>query len=183
MMIASMNQWIWPFCRQFVAAEMEGLNHLGISMAPISTENAIKFIADPEHGAADIFIGTVRNHNLGKSVEGVSYDVYEELTLHTFRELCDEARENWGNTLKIFIEHFQGRLDIGGISILIAVSSPHRDESFKACRFIIEEIKHRAPIWKQEHYTDGDSEWVQGHALCSHGPVTYEGCTKDHVGH
>lgn len=183
MVIASKNQWISPFCRRFVEANMEGLNHLGISMAPLSTEDAINFIADPEHGAADIFIGTVRNHNLGKSVKGVSYDVYEELTLQTFGELCDEARLHWGKNLNIFIEHFQGRLDIGGISILIAVSSPHRDESFKACRFIIEEIKHRAPIWKQEHYTDGDSEWVQGHALCSHGPVTYEGCTKTHANH
>ena len=153
---------------------MGGRNHLGISMRPISPADAADFVADPKHGAADMFIGTVRNHNLGKSVNGVSYDVFEELTLQTFRELCEESRERWGESLNIFIEHFKGRLDIGGISILIAVSSPHLDESLKACRFIIEEIKHRAPIWKQEHYTDGDSEWVQGHALCSHGPVSYD---------
>ena len=95
-------------------------------------------------------------------------------TLTTFETLAQEARQKWGEKLNVYIEHFKGRLDIGGISILIAVSSPHRDESFKACRFIIEEIKHRAPIWKQEHYLDGDSEWVQGHALCSHGPVSYD---------
>lgn len=183
MPIVSRNQWTSPFFPQSVVANMGGLNHLGVSTVPLSTEDAVSFVADPEHGAADMFIGTVRNHNLGKSVKGVSYDVFEALTLQTFRELCDESRAHWGKQLNIFIEHYQGRLDIGGISILIAVSSPHRDESFKACRFIIEEIKHRAPIWKQEHYTDGDSEWVQGHALCSHGPVTYEGCTKDHAGH
>lgn len=160
---------------------MSGLNHFGISTRQLSTEDAVNFVADPEHGAADMFIGTVRNLNLGKAVKGVSYDVFDELTLQTFRELADECRTHWGNKLNIYIEHYKGRLDIGGLSILIAVSSPHRDESFKACRFIIEEIKHRAPIWKQEHYVDGDSDWVQGHALCSHGPVAYEGCTKDHA--
>ena len=153
---------------------MGGHNHLGVSMRQLSPADAADFVADAAHGAADMFIGTVRNHNLGKSVKGVSYDVFDELTLQTFRELCMEARDRWGKSLNIFVEHFKGRLDIGGISILIAVSSPHRDESFKACRFIIEEIKHRAPIWKQEHYIDGDSEWVQGHALCSHGPVSYD---------
>ena len=153
---------------------MSGRNYLAVSTSLISTEEAIQFVGDAAHGAADMFVGTVRNHNLGKQVKGVSYDVFDELTLKTFRDLASEARQKWGEMLNIYIEHFKGRLDIGGISILIAVSSPHRDESFKACRFIIEEIKHRSPIWKQEHYLDGDSDWVQGHALCSHGPVSYE---------
>lgn len=153
---------------------MSGRNYLAVSTSLISTEEAIQFVGDDAHGAADMFVGTVRNHNLGKQVKGVSYDVFDELTLKTFRDLASEARQKWGEMLNIYIEHFKGRLDIGGISILIAVSSPHRDESFKACRFIIEEIKHRSPIWKQEHYLDGDSEWVQGHALCSHGPVSYD---------
>ena len=153
---------------------MSGRNYLAVSTSFISTEEAIQFVGDDAHGATDMFVGTVRNHNLGKQVKGVSYDVFDELTLKTFRDLASEARQKWGEMLNIYIEHFKGRLDIGGISILIAVSSPHRDESFKACRFIIEEIKHRSPIWKQEHYLDGDSEWVQGHALCSHGPVSYD---------
>lgn len=159
---------------------MSGCSHYHVSTNPLSTEAALNFVADDAHGAADLFMGTVRNHNLGKPVRGVSYDVFDALTLQTFRELGDEARRKWGEKLNIFIEHYKGRLDIGGISILIAVSSPHRDESFKACRFIIEEIKHRAPIWKQEHYLDGDSEWVQGHALCSHGPVSCD--EPDHAG-
>lgn len=153
---------------------MSGHNYFNVSTEPLSTESAVKFVADDAHGAADVFIGTVRNHNLGKPVKGVSYDVFDELTLKTFEELADESRLRWGDKLNIYIEHYKGRLDIGGISILIAVSSPHRDESFRACRYIIEEIKHRSPIWKQEHYLDGDSEWVQGHALCSHGPISYD---------
>ena len=153
---------------------MSGKNHLAIATQPIQIQEAVEFVADDAHGAADLFIGTVRNLNLGKPVSGVSYDVYDELTLNVFQELANEARLRWGEKLNIFIEHFKGHLNIQGISILIAVSSPHRDESFKACRFIIEEIKHRAPIWKQEHYLDGDSDWVQGHALCSHGPISYD---------
>ncbi len=162
---------------------MGGRSHLSVSTAPLSTEAAVKFVADDAHGAADLFIGTVRNHNLGKPVKGVSYDIFEELTLQTFQDLVNEARQKWGEKLNVYIEHFMGRLDIGGISILIAVSSPHRDESFKVCRFIIEEIKHRSPIWKQEHYLDGDSEWVQGHALCSHAPVTYDEQEHAHCCH
>ena len=154
---------------------MGGKNFFGIATRPIRVQKAADFVTEDGHGAADLFIGTVRNLNLGKPVHGVSYDVYDELTLNVFRELANEARQHWGETLNIYIEHFKGRLGIQGISILIAVSSPHRDESFRACRFIIEEIKHRAPIWKQEHYVDGDSDWVQGHALCAHGPVsTYD---------
>ncbi len=165
---------------------MSGKTYTGVATSPISVEASVNFVADAAHGAADVFIGTVRNHNLGKAVKGVSYDVFEALTINTFNELASESRQKWGDALNIYIEHFKGRLDIGGTSILIAVSSPHRDESFKACRFIIEQIKHRAPIWKQEHYVDGDSDWVQGHALCSHGPVdddeltaySSEGCCK-----
>jgi molybdopterin synthase catalytic subunit len=153
---------------------MSGKDHFAIATQPIQVQSAVDFVADDAHGAADLFIGTVRNVNLGKAVKGVSYDVFDELTLNVFRDLANESRQRWGDKLNIYIEHYKGRLDILGVSILIAVSSPHRDESFKACRFIIEEIKHRAPIWKQEHYIDGDSEWVQGHALCSHGPVSYD---------
>ena len=153
---------------------MSGKDHFAIATQPIQVQSAVDFVADDAHGAADLFIGTVRNVNLGKAVKGVSYDVFDELTLNVFRDLANESRQRWGDKLNIYIEHYKGRLDILGVSILIAVSSPHRDESFKACRFIIEEIKHRAPIWKQEHYIDGDSDWVQGHALCSHGPVSYD---------
>lgn len=149
--------------------ETSGKNHFQISTNALSAEAAMAFIADPAHGAADVFIGSVRDFNMGQTVRGISYDVYDELALQVFQDLAHRARDQWGQKLHIFIEHFKGRLDVGGLSIVIAVSSPHRDESFKACRFLIEEIKHRAPVWKQEHYCNGDSQWVQGHALCSHG--------------
>ena len=107
---------------------MSGKDHFAIATQPIQVQTAVDFVADDAHGAADLFIGTVRNVNLGKAVKGVSYDVFDELTINVFRELAIEARQRWGDKLNIYIEHYKGRLDILGVSILIAVSSPHRDE-------------------------------------------------------
>ena len=71
------------------------------------------------------------------------------------------------NNAKIFIEHAKGYVPVGEISILIAVGSGHRDEAFKICRYILEEVKHQSPIWKKEHYVDGKEEWLPGHSLRS----------------
>ncbi len=130
----------------------------------------LKTPASPTHGAQCIFSGMVRNHNHGKRVLGVSYDAFTALTLKSFQAICLEAAEKWGHDLHIHLWHRKGRLLIGEISVAIVVSSRHRDESYRANRYIIEELKQRAPIWKMEHYEDGDSEWLQGHALCSHEP-------------
>lgn len=142
--------------------------YVGISEEPLSIEKAAAFVDAPEHGAMNMFVGRVRNHNLGKPVNGVSYDVFAPLACNVFRELCEEAKAQFDPCLRVYIEHFKGRLGIGGISVVIAVGTPHRDESFKACRYIIEQLKTRAPVWKQEHYVDGDSDWVKGHTLCGH---------------
>lgn len=142
--------------------------HVAVSNASLSIEKAMHFVNAPQNGAMDMFVGRVRNHNLGRSVNAVSYDAFDALACNVFHELCEEAITKFDKRLRCFIEHHKGKLDIGGISVIIAVGSPHRDESFKACRYLIEELKIRAPIWKQEHYVDGDSDWVQGHALCGH---------------
>lgn len=147
---------------------MSGRIHIAILETPLSCDQALTFLDDPAHGALCSFIGRVRNHNLGKQVRGVSYDVFDDLALNTFRTIGAEAQQRWGSTINLWLEHYKGRLEIGGLSIIIAVSAPHRDEAFQACRFIIESVKHRSPIWKQEHYINGDSDWVKGHALCQH---------------
>ncbi len=148
---------------------MPGKIHVSIDETPLEITAAHDFVTDPAHGAIDSFTGVVRDTNLGKSVQGVSYDVFDELANNVLRGLCEKTMEKWDGKLNIYMTHHKGRLGVGGISVIIAVSSPHRAESFEACRHLIEELKHHAPIWKQEHYTDGDSEWVKGHALCSHG--------------
>ncbi len=139
-----------------------------INERAIDPKECLDFVTTDENGAETIFIGTVRNHNIGKKVLGVSYDVFASLAIESFQEICREAQSRWGDELCLYLVHAKGRLDIGGISVAIGVGSPHRDEAFQACRYLIEEIKHRSPVWKLEHYTDGDSEWTKGCELCEH---------------
>ena len=142
--------------------------YTGISDATLSIQKAADFVDAAGNGALNMFVGKVRNHNMGKAVNAVSYDVFAPLACNVFQEICAEAKAQFGERLQLYIEHYKGKLEIGGISVIIAVGAPHRDESFQACRYLIEQLKIRAPIWKQEHYVDGDSEWVKGHTLCGH---------------
>ena len=134
---------------------------------PLNPVAGLDFVTKMPNGAETLFVGTVRNLNLGKKVLGISYDVFVPLAKKSFQDICEEAQKKWGSDLSLYVVHGQGRLEIGGVSIVIAVGSPHRDEAFKACRYIIEEIKHRSPVWKLEHYEDGDSEWSKGCELCT----------------
>jgi molybdopterin synthase catalytic subunit len=135
---------------------------------PLDPAAAIRFVEAPGNGAAALFIGSVRDRNHGRAVTGVSYDVHETMARISFREICEEACRRGPRGLRLYVAHARGRIPVGALSIVIAAASPHRDEAFKACRQVIEEIKRRSAIWKQEHYIDGDSEWLQGHALCAH---------------
>lgn len=144
-----------------------GRIQVAVSDAPLSLDAAHRFVADPAHGAFTSFAGVVRSRNLGRDVIAVSYDVFEPLAVATLRRICERVEEAH-RPVHIHVTHARGRLPVGEASVVIAVSTPHRKESFAACRAVIEALKHEAPIWKQEHYVDGDSEWVQGHSLCHH---------------
>ncbi len=135
---------------------------------PLDAMAGLAFVTQNPNGAETMFVGTVRDLNQGQDVLGVSYDVFDALAIHSFEEICDEAQHKWGKALSFYVVHAKGRLPVGGVSIVIAVGSPHRDEAFQACRYVIEQIKHRSPIWKLEHYVNGDSEWTQGCELCTH---------------
>ena len=148
---------------------MAGKIFVQISETQLDIQAAYDFVTDPAHGAVDSFVGVVRDSNQGREVEGISYDVFIPLAEKALRNICERVIQKFDNRINIYISHYKGGLPVGGISVLIAVSTPHRAESFEACRMIIEELKHEAPIWKKEHYADGDSEWVQGHTLCQHG--------------
>lgn len=138
--------------------------HVSIKTDPLNIQDAYDFVIDPTHGAVDLFIGAVRNHHEGNNVQGINYDAHESLAKKIFIDISKEAQQRWEN-IKIYISHYKGELPVGGISVLIAVGSAHRAESFDACRYIIEELKKRSPIWKQEHYDHGPSEWLPGHSL------------------
>jgi molybdopterin synthase catalytic subunit len=125
-------------------------------------------MAESFHGAQVIFTGAVRTPNLGNKVLGVSYDAFEPLANRVLQDICIEASRKWGKELSMRVVHRLGRLEVGDFSLVIVVCSRHRDEAYQASRMIIEEIKNRVPIWKQEHYEGGDSQWLQGHSLCGH---------------
>jgi molybdopterin synthase catalytic subunit len=131
----------------------------------ISLEKAKKFIISEKNGAETIFVGRVRNENSGKKVIAVTYDAHDQAALKSFQSICNDAKIKFDKRSSIFLEHAKGYIPVGEISILIAVSSGHRDEAFKICRYILEEIKHKAPIWKKEHYTEGNEQWLPGHSL------------------
>ena len=139
-----------------------------ISSIKIDPHLAFTKVAHPDFGGTASFMGVVRQHNLGRDVVAIEYDVFDTLTVNQFQEFCREARERWGDALQIYIEHVKGKIFVGDISLIIAVGSVHRKEALAVCQWLIEQIKHRAPIWKKEYYTDGETEWVQGHALCQH---------------
>ena len=114
--------------------------------------NAEKFIKDSKFGASIYFLGTVRNINDNKKVTGITYDSHDEMVLKSFEEIYDEADQKLDVKDKaVFIEHAKGYLNLGEISIIIAVACKHRDQAYVLSRYIIEEIKKRSPIWKKEH--------------------------------
>jgi molybdopterin synthase catalytic subunit len=137
-----------------------------IAHAPLNPSAALDFVSDPRFGGITTFIGRVRQHNLGRVVTGVSYDLFDPLALRIFQQIAERARQEIGGPMKLYIAHAKGDLRIGDLAVVVAASTPHRDEAFRACRLAIEAVKHEAPIWKQEHYIDGDSAWSEGCSLC-----------------
>ena len=135
----------------------------------LSINDAEKFISSVEFGASIFFTGTVRNLNNNKSVIGITYDSHDELVIKSFEEIYKEADKKLNIQDKaVFIEHAKGYLNLGEMSIIIAVACKHRDQAYVLSRYIIEEIKKRSPIWKKEHYTDNQSDWLKGN------PIVYE---------
>ena len=132
----------------------------------LSIQDAEKFIASSDFGASIFFSGTVRNQNDNKSVIGITYDTHDALVIQSFEEIYNEANEKLEIKNKaVFIDHAKGYLNLGEISIIIAVATKHREEAYKLSRYIIEEIKKRSPIWKKEHYTDNQSDWLKGNPI------------------
>ena len=132
----------------------------------LSINDAERFISSVEFGASIFFTGTVRNQNNNKSVIGITYDSHDELVIKSFEEIYKEADEKLNIQDKaVFIEHAKGYLNLGEMSIIIAVACKHRDQAYVLSRYIIEEIKKRSPIWKKEHYTDNKSDWLKGNPI------------------
>lgn len=116
----------------------------------------------PQDGALCLFLGVVRNENGGRPVRHLEYEAYEEMALPLMQEIESETRRRWPVT-DVRMVHRLGRLEIGEPSVAVAVCSPHRDEAFAACRFAIDTLKAKVPIWKKEFYVEGEA-WLEGSA-------------------
>lgn len=134
-----------------------------ITHETISIEAFLKDEPDGSCGASVHFIGTVRNHQGGRFVVRLNYECYEVLANKEIARIAREVQEKY-HCAPVRIIHRVGMLDAGEIAVAIYVNSVHRNEAFRACRETIERIKQTVPIWKQEFYQDGTSEWM----LCGH---------------
>ena len=139
---------------------------IDIKERKLSISLAEKFISSYDFGASIFFSGTVRKQNNNKSVIGITYDSHDALVIKSFEEIYNETNKKLKIKDKaVFIEHAKGFLDLGEISIIIAVACKHRDQAYILSRYIIEEIKKRSPIWKKEHYLNNESDWLKGNPI------------------
>ena len=134
----------------------------------IEISKAEKFISSSKFGASLFFSGTVRDTNENKKVTGITYDSHDALVIKSFEDIYKEADEKLKIKDKtVFIEHAKGYVNLGEISIIIAVACKHRTKAYLLSRHIIEEIKKRSPIWKKEHYENDESKWLKGNPIQS----------------
>lgn len=129
-----------------------------LSPTPIDPAGLAARVESPFHGAVATFLGRVRDHHVGRAVQRLEYSAYGPMAEQECARVVAEAEARW--PVRVALEHRIGTLEIGGIAVAVAVGGAHRDETFAACRFVIEEIKRRVPIWKKESYQDGSVEWV-----------------------
>lgn len=127
----------------------------------IDINEAYQFLHSPDTGAVNLFIGTVRNHTKGKEVIKLVFETYDAMALKEMNKLAAAATNKW-HINKLLILHVTGEKKPGEAVVVIGVTSAHRDASFEACRFLIDELKKTVPIWKKEFYTD-NSVWVNAH--------------------
>jgi molybdopterin synthase catalytic subunit len=129
-----------------------------ITEKPIDVQKVIDSATSLGSGALNVFIGTVRNNAHNKSVRWLEYEAYESMAVAEIKKIIEEASGKW-NLLGWAVSHRVGTLKPGEVAVVVAVSTPHRKESFEACQFIIDTVKEKVPIWKKEVFEDGE-EWV-----------------------
>ena len=132
-----------------------------ITPTKLTVQECTKFVADESCGGISIFIGTVRNKTANKKVYLLDFSTYKPMAIKEMKNIAKEALLKF-SIFKIAIHHAEGKLQIGDIPVIIAVSSPHRKAAIEACEFAIDSLKKSVPIWKKEHFSDGEV-WVNTH--------------------
>ena len=137
------------------AATDEAVRKVALTPDPIDVDAARLLVGDPRCGATVVFTGTTRE------VPSLEYEAYEEMAIETMRRLADEAVRTHG-LVAVAVEHRTGCVPLGEPSIVVAASAPHRQEAFDGARFLLDQVKANAPIWKREHPEEGEPRWVEG---------------------
>lgn len=132
-----------------------------VTEGALAVEPLLREVEDFGSGALVVFYGVVRNENDGQPVEAMTYEAHVALAEQALAAIEREAMERFG-VRGCRIQHRIGRLQLGEASVIIVVSAAHRDEAYAASRYAIDELKRRAPIWKEEHYLTGDSRYLDG---------------------
>ena len=140
---------------------------LSVTYDPIGLDEMATKVVKPETGAVAVFGGVVRNISQGKDVEHLEYEAYEQMAVAKLQQVATEARQQWPKIVDIAIVQRIGHLEVGENAVVVAVSSPHRNDGcFEACAFAINRLKEIVPIWKKEVGPDG-AEWIEGDYLPS----------------
>ena len=130
-----------------------------MTRTPISLDTLLTEVSHPANGGTCVFLGTVRNGPDEQGVTAIEYSAYEEMVEAEFVRLVADARARWPDA-RIAVRHRLGTIPVGEASIAIAAAGPHRAQAFEACRYVIEEVKRRVPVWKKELRVDGSEVWV-----------------------
>jgi molybdopterin synthase catalytic subunit len=133
-----------------------------LTSEPIGLGPLLDSVQSPARGGITSFLGTVRDHHGGRAVLRLDYSAYGPMAEAEIARIVAEAESRWD--VRVAVQHRIGQLEIGDVAVAIAVASGHRDEAFVACRYVIEELKRRVPIWKKEYFADGTVSWVGGEA-------------------
>ena len=139
-----------------------------ITSTPLDPQALRQQVLDPAAGGFCSFEGWVRNHHEGREVLHLEYEAYQLLAEKEGNRILEEAKEKF-DLIKATCTHRTGTIEIGGLAVVVCVSSAHRAAAFDACRYIIDEVKGRVPIWKKEFFANGDSGWVRCDHCAEHG--------------
>jgi len=134
-----------------------------LTRRPIEPEALLAAVRDAGLGGTALFLGTVRRGTEDGPVAGIEYTAYEEMVVAEFDRIVAEARQRWPGG-RVAACHRLGTVPAGEASIAIAAAMPHRADAFAVCRYVIEEVKRRLPVWKQEVLDDGVRRWREGPA-------------------
>jgi len=140
---------------------LHGLTLVTLSAEPLDAQQLVRALLDDAHGAVVSFVGVTRETSPGdsRSVAALIYEAYDTMAVAEMGTIASEACERFG-PLSIALVHRTGRVELGEPSVAVVVAAPHRGKAFEACRYAIDELKTRVPIWKQEVYGDGETAWI-----------------------